>query len=202
MPRRRVTLPIVRVAAIDVVDRDGFDALTPTTVAAELDVSASTLYTHIEGLDGLKYLVAVAATTNLAVAVRNAAIGTSGQAALAAMASAYRDFALDHPGQFTSTLLPPLFEDDELAAANADLLDVFGLVYRAIGLDDDESDLAARATRSAIHGFLALGHITTARTDDDAEYLYLLAALQRGLLHGYPDAGGTATAEVPIRFRS
>ncbi len=70
-------------AAIDVADRDGFDALALTSVADELDVSASTLYTHIDGLDGLKSLVAVAATRKLTETVRKCAIGTSGASSTA-----------------------------------------------------------------------------------------------------------------------
>lgn len=190
MPRTRVTRAALTTAAVAVVEHSGFDALTLTAVADELGVAASTLYTHIEGLDGLKHLVAEAATRNLTGQVRNSAIGTSGPAALLAMGVAYRDFALDHPGQFASTLLPPRSENDRLADANADLLSVFVLVYRGAGLDDRESQLAARAMRSAIHGFLAIEHITASRTEHDVEYRYLLGALQRGLLQ--TDAGQPA----------
>ena len=115
----RVTLVALTSAAVEVADSAGFDALALTGVAAKLEVSASTLYTHTDGVDGLKYLVAVAATRNLTDTVRNAAIGAAGHDALTAMAIAYRQFALDHAGQFASTLLPPTVEDDELATANS-----------------------------------------------------------------------------------
>ncbi|MDH3293071.1 MAG: WHG domain-containing protein [Acidimicrobiia bacterium] len=177
-------------AAIDVADRDGFEAVALTGVAAELDVAASTLYTHIDGLDGLKYLVAVAATRKLTEAVRKCAIGTSGLDALTAMALAYRGFALEHPGQFASTLVAPRSENDELATANRTLLEVFELVYLASGLNDHEAPLAARAIRSSIHGFLALEQITDSPGVHDAEYRYLIDALQRGLLHSRADIAG------------
>lgn len=177
-------------AAIDVVDRDGFEALALTSVAVELEVAASTLYTHTDGLEGLKYLVAVAATGNLTEEVRNCAIGTSGIDALTAMAIAYRAFALDHPGQFASTLVTPRSENDELATANKTLLEVFELVYLATGLDAHEAPLAARAMRSSIHGFLALEQVTDPPSEHDAEYRYLLDALQRGLLRSHADIAG------------
>ena len=60
MPKKRVTLAALTAAAIVVADRDGFEALTLNGVAGELDAAASTLYTHTDGLDGLKTLVAVA----------------------------------------------------------------------------------------------------------------------------------------------
>lgn len=183
MRKKRVTLAALTAAAIVVADHEGFETLTLNGVAAELDVAASTLYSHTDGLDGLKTLVAVAGTQNLTESVRNSAIGTSGLHALTAMATAYRTFALDHPGQFASTLLPPQSDLDELATANATLIDVFVLVYRAIGLEDHEAQLAARAMRSAIHGFLALERTMDSPSDHDAEYRFLLDALQRGLLN-------------------
>ena len=182
MAKKRVTAVALTAAAIDVADSHGFDALALTGVAAQLGVSPSTLYSHTDGLDGLKYLVAVAATRNLTDAVRNAAIGTSGPDALTAMAVAYRQFALGHPGQFESTLLPPTMVDDDLDTANEALHAVFVLVYQAMGLDEAEARRAARATRSAIHGFLGLERTMSAASDHDADYLYLLHALQRGLL--------------------
>jgi AcrR family transcriptional regulator len=190
VPKKRVNVEAMTSAAIDVADRDGFEALALTSVAAELDVAASTLYTHTDGVDGLKYLVAVAATRNLTEAVRKCAIGTSGLDALTAMAIAYRAFALDHPGQFASTLVAPQSENDELAAANKTLLEVFELVYLAIGLDGHEAPLAARAMRSSIHGFLALEKTTGPLSEHDAEYRYLLDALQRGLLHSHANIAG------------
>lgn len=182
MPRVRIDLRRLTVEALTVVDRDGLDALTLSAVASALDVGPSALYTHVDGLDGLRCLVAAAATRNLATEVRTAAIGTAGDRALTAMGVAYREFALGHPGQFASTLLPPQTDDDELAVADADLTDVFVLVYGGMGLTPDASRLAARSTRSAIHGFLALEHTTGTTPAHEAEYHHLLETLQRGLV--------------------
>jgi len=181
MRRPALSPSTVTDAAMDIVNRDGFDALTVSAVAGELGVGPSRLYTHIDGLDGLRYLVATAATRNLTTRVRNAAIGTAGHSALAAIGAAYRAFANDNPGQFASTLLPPRGDDDDLAAANGELLDVFIRVYTAMGLSPDRSHLAARSTRSAIHGFLALEHNSGTTPGHEAEYDHLLATLQRGL---------------------
>lgn len=181
MTRPRLSVDHVTHVAIDVVDRDGFDALTLTNVADRLDVGPSALYSHVDGLEGLLYLVAVAATQNLTRQVRDAAVGTAGDHALEAMGAAYRSFAQEHPGQFASTLLPPRSEEDELAAANEALVDVFALVYSAMGLTEAGSGLAARSTRSAIHGFLALEHNAGTTIAHDAEYDHLILTLQRGL---------------------
>jgi AcrR family transcriptional regulator len=181
MPKQRITTRQITDEAIALVDADGFEALTLSNVAAGLSVGPSALYTHLDGLDGLRYLVAVAATDNLADAVRTAAIGTAGGEALSAMGLAYRNFANEHPGQFASTLRPPPSDTDDLDRANQSLVDVFALVYGAMGLTPDASNLAARSTRSAIHGFLALEHISGTGPAHAAEYEHLLSTLQRGL---------------------
>lgn len=181
MPRQRLDRITIEHSAIALVDRAGFEALTLSGVAGDLGVGPSALYTHVDGLEGLRYLVAVAATGNLTHKVREAAIGTGGGAALHSMGKAYRGFASAHPGQFASTLLPPRTDDDDLASANADLVDVFRLVFAAGGLGPDDAHLAARSTRSAIHGFLALEHNTGTGPTHDAEYDHLLASLERAM---------------------
>lgn len=181
MTRHRLSLTLVTDEAIALVDREGFDSLSLSSVADALGVGPSALYTHVDGLDGLRYLVAVTATQNLTDDVRTAAIGTAGGSALAAMGEAYRDFAHDHPGQFASTLLPPRSDADDLALANRSLVEVFALVYAAMGLPRDRCGLAARSTRSAIHGFLALEHTIGQSSSGDSEYAHLLETIRKGL---------------------
>lgn len=181
MRKPPLTLSAITDAAIDIVDREGFEALSLSSVADELGLGPSRLYTHIDGLDGLRYLVATTATNNLTTQVRNAAIGIGGDHALTAIGRAYRSFANEHPGQFASTLLPPSGEHDDLTAANQELLEVFVFVYNAMGLSPADSHLAARSTRSALHGFLALEHNSGTSNNHEAEYHHLLATLQHGL---------------------
>jgi hypothetical protein len=128
----------------------------------------------------------VQATANLANEIRNAAVGVAGDGALQAIGTAYRNFAHTNSGQFASTFLPPTFDNDDLADANRSLLDVFVLVYRAMGLTPDESHLAARSTRSAILGFCALELASGTTPDDDDEYRHLLETLRRGLQPNQP----------------
>lgn len=184
MARVRLSVLGITRSAIAVVDRSGFDGLSLTAVATDLEVGPSALYSHIEGLEGLRCLVATAATRNLTEAVRDAALGTAGAEALTSMGLAYRRFFLERPGQFATILRAPAEGDAELASANAALLSVFVLVFRAMGLDENEARLAARSTRSALHGFLVLEHHSGTHDAHDAEYRYLLETLQRGLVGG------------------
>lgn len=179
------------------VDGDGFDALNLSAVAEDLGVGPSALYTHIDGLSGLRYLVAVQSTTNLANEIRDAAVGVAGDGALEAIGTAYRRFAHTNSGQFASTFLPPLSDNDDLANANRSLLNVFALVYRAMGLTPDQSHLAARSTRSAIHGFCALELASGTTPDHDAEYRHLIQTLRRGLRPDPPTTETTTETRRP-----
>ncbi|CAN5727686.1 TetR-like C-terminal domain-containing protein [soil metagenome] len=181
MSRPSLSTARVTDAAVIVVDRHGFAALNVSVVAGELGVKPSALYNHVDGAVGLHYLIAVRSTVNLAHDVREAAIGVGGDRALDAIGTAYRRFAHTKPGQFAYTFLPPVTADDELARANGSVVGVFVLVYRAMGLKDSESDLAARSTRSAIHGFCALEQAAGPATRQDAEYRHLLDTLRRGI---------------------
>ncbi len=180
-PTPRLSNESVLKSAMGIVEAKGYDALSVSAVANDLSVAPSALYTYCDNLDGLRNLVAVEATKNLTTKLRNVAIGAAGDKALQSMGTAYRDFALNHPSQFASTLRPPAANNQDLASANASLLEVFTLVYLAMGLSADLSHLSARSTRSALHGFLALEHSTGTSDTHAGEYQHLIDTLQRGL---------------------
>ncbi len=184
MANQKISLNGLTTTSLALVDSEGFDALNLSAVAGQLNVGPSALYTHVDGLSGLRYLVAVASTLSLTDTVRDAAIGVAGRDALRAMGNAYRSFAQEHPGRFASTLLPPPADDSRLASANESLLSVFTMVYGAMGLPPDSDRMAARCCRSAIHGFLALEHSTGTTPAHDAEFDHLLGALANGLAPG------------------
>jgi AcrR family transcriptional regulator len=156
VPRIRLDLRVVIVSAMEVVDRNGFEGLSLSAVAHGLGVGPSALYSHVDGLDGLRALVA-------SEVVRNAAIGTSGDDALRAVAEAYRGYAVEFPGRFTATSRVTSV-DSEGGAAHEELDGVFRLVYLARGVSERAARAAGRNARGAIHGFLVLD-----RAGDDAQ---------------------------------
>lgn len=190
MARQRLSEDLVIACAGRLADASGFGAVTLSSVAAELGVATSALYNHCAGLDGLHHQLAVAATNELAQMLRTAAIGTGGDRALAAMAAAYRGFALEHPGRFAATLRPPAVDDPRLHEANRSIIDTFALVYAAMGFDPQACEQAAQSTRSALHGFLALEHTSGQRAtpsdgddqESDENFDHLVSMLQRALL--------------------
>lgn len=180
MARQRLNADLVIACAGRLADSDGFGSLTLSSVASELGVATSALYNHCAGLDGLHHQLAVAATNELVEKLRTAAIGTEGDRALAAMASAYRGFAQDHPGQFAATLRPPMIDEPSLREANRSVIETFALVYAAMGFEPEACACAAQSTRSALHGFLALEHSSGEATGDQG-FEHLVEMLRRGL---------------------
>lgn len=184
MARPRIRHGDVVDTAIDLVDRESLDSLSLAAVANVLGVRSSALYTYVDGLDALRFAVAVQAMINLTETVRDAALGHAGDNALSAVAYSYRGFAFDHPGQYASTLLPPHRPNDELVLATADLLKVFSRIISAgWGYQGDDAVYAARTARSAIHGFVALeaGQAFTSPADGNASFKHLVHTVIVGL---------------------
>ncbi len=175
--RPRLSQTVVVSAAIEIVDRHGYEALTLSEVAAALGVGPSALYSHVDGLDGLRQVVAAESVRRLTGVVRDAAIGTAGDDALHAVACAYRDHVHRHPGRFAATVRAAA---EGLDGADDELQGVFVLLHRARGVDEGTEVAAARSVRSAIHGFLVLEH-SAGRRHPDGEFTYLVDTLCRGL---------------------
>jgi AcrR family transcriptional regulator len=167
--------------AITLIDRAGFEALSLSTVADALGVRPSALYSHVDGLDQLRDQIAVSSTRHLTAAVGSAAMGVAGTHALDAIGHAYRGFAHDYPGQYGSILRTAADDNVDLVAATEELHDVFTRVFLGAGFNSADADLAAGSTRSAIHGFVALEHVSGTNSSHDERYEHLLRALHRGL---------------------
>jgi hypothetical protein len=69
---------------------------------------------------------------------------------------------------------------DHLSLANAELLDVFRLVYQGVGLDSEQSARAARCTRTAIHGFVTLEIATGSSDEHELHFQELIDAVCSG----------------------
>lgn len=183
MPKQRVNLDEVTMTALMLIDRESLDALTLSSVAAELGIRPSALYTYFDSLDALRHAVAVQATVNLADDLRDAAVGQSGDEAILAMAHTYRHFANKHPGQYAATLNPPKQPGDAMANATDGLTDVFARVLANYGHKGEDAVHAARMARSAIHGFVALeaGQGFHDPTSKDSSFDHLVAQVIQGL---------------------
>jgi AcrR family transcriptional regulator len=183
MPRMGLDAERVVDTAARVADAEGLPAVTLARVAADLGVRAPSLYNHVDGRDGLLRAVALRGVRELGAVLRDAAVGRSGPDALAAAARAYRAYAQAHPGCYAATVAAPSGDDPVYQAAVGETLEVVLAVLRGWELAGDDVVHAARAFRSAVHGFVvieAAGGFGIP-VDLDASFERLVATLAAGL---------------------
>ena len=189
MPRAGLTTAIVVREAADLADEIGYDALTLTAVATRLNVAVPSLYKHVGSLDDLRRSVALVAVEELGTAMRAALLerrarqhGPDGD--LPAVASAYRRYALDHPGRYAATVRAAPADDPELRAAGDATVRVVVDVLEVRGLRGDDRIHAARSLRAALHGFASLetGGGFGLPQDVDRSFAWMVEHFEVGLL--------------------
>jgi AcrR family transcriptional regulator len=180
MPRAGLDAERVVRAAAELADADGLESVSLATLARRLGIRAPSLYAHVDGLADLRARLAARGARELADALGSAAAGRAGGDALLAIAEAYRAYALAHPGTYQALQRAPDVNRQEAGAA---VVEVVLAVLRGYGLSGDASIHAARAIRSALHGFVLLeageGFGLSLGLDDS--YRALVAILNRGL---------------------
>jgi AcrR family transcriptional regulator len=155
MPRAGLTPDIVGAEAARLADEVGLDRLTLAAIAERFGVAVPSLYKHVDGLEGVQRELAARAVHELGSALKTAIDSSDGDD-LARLAAAYRAYARSHPGRYAATLRAPKPGDVEhIAASESTLSIVFGVLAR-YGLTGDAAVDAARALRSALHGFVSL----------------------------------------------
>ncbi len=186
MPRAGLDTERVVEAAAEIADAEGLEAVTLARVAGGLGVRAPSLYNHVDGRAGLVRALALRGVRELTAALRDAAVGRSGADALGAAARAYRGYASAHPGLYAAGVAAPAPGDAEHEAAAGEAVDVVYAVLRGWQLQGDDAVHAARAFRSALHGFVLLegdGGFGIP-VDVDTSFERLVATLAGGLATG------------------
>ena len=151
--RRPIDREQVISAASQLSDAEGLDKLTLTRVAGMLGVRQPALYRHVGGFDDLLRSLSLRGREILAQRLTDAAVGLSGDDAVAAVGHAWRKMVRDHPGIYAATDRYPCAGDSELEAAVERVLAVLGQALRGYDLSEVDRVHAARALRSAFHGF-------------------------------------------------
>jgi AcrR family transcriptional regulator len=183
MGRAGLDTDAVVVAAAQLADADGLEAVTLARLAGILGIRSPSLYAHVDGLDDLRRRLATRGTRELGAELQRAVAGRSRGDALSAMADAYRAYARAHPGTYAALQRAPPRGDSEGAGAAAGVVEVVLAVLRGYGLEDDDAIHAARIVRAALHGFVTLetgdGFGIPLALDDS--YARLVDVLDRGL---------------------
>lgn len=152
-----ITLEDVVEAAASIADRDGLEAATLTAVAGELGIKTPSLYNHVQGLSGMRRLLAIRGSQLLLETFEEAIGDLEGAEALRSIAHADRQFARDHRGLYDSFLPAPKSDEDaELYEAMAEPVFLVAHVLMDMGVPQSEAFHLIRALRALLHGFLDL----------------------------------------------
>jgi AcrR family transcriptional regulator len=171
---------VVRVAA-ELADELGFGRLTLATLAKRLGIALPSLYTHIRSLEHLRQQVSLLASEEIGQELGAAIQGRSHVEALAAIAEAYRAYALRFPGRYAASQLAPDLSDERHAAAIARIVHAIYATLRGYGLEEPEITDAVRMLRSSLHGFVSLEQVGGFALPQslDGSFQSLVAALDR-----------------------
>jgi AcrR family transcriptional regulator len=159
---------LIRIAA-DVADRDGWINLTMSSVAKEVDRHVTSLYGHVDGLDGLRHEVQLLAFDELADALWRAALGRTRDDALISLMDVYRGYMLAHPGRSEALQSATDLDDPDVVERGGRVVEPFYATLQSYGLDEVAAVHAQRALSAAIRGFglsEALGRYGATRDAD------------------------------------
>jgi AcrR family transcriptional regulator len=169
VPRAGLDLAAVIAAGAALADEVGFPGLTMGLLAERLGVRTPSLYKHVESLEAVQRGIGLQATRDIGAVLARAAVGRSGPDAVRAIADAYRQWVLAHPGRYAATVPAPGPEDEEYLAVGDEAVQI---------LFD-----AVRALRTIIHGFVGLeiGGAFQMQRDPTDSYRFLVETLITGL---------------------
>ncbi|MDG4798145.1 TetR/AcrR family transcriptional regulator [Micromonospora sp. WMMD1082] len=170
-------------AAAELADRDGFEAVTMSSVARHVDVKPASLYEHVQHhaalLDGVHQL----ALGQLAATIADAIAGLSGDAALRGFADAHRTYASRRPGMWSALQHPAAVETARSPEAER-VASLTIAVLRGYQIPRSGVVHAARLVAATLNGFLALtrtGAFAHRPEPPDESWSAALDALDRAL---------------------
>lgn len=158
MDRAPLTAAAVIADAAALADEAGFAAVTLSAIARRLGVQTPSLYSHVRDRDALLDGVTALALAELAGRISAGIAGHGGRPALVGYATAYREYALEHPGRWQS--MQRRAGDIVVGSAAArDVVALTGAVLRGYAIAQDEHVHAVRLLGSTINGFLAIERV-------------------------------------------
>lgn len=172
-------------AAVQLVEEEGLPALSLQELARRLEVRTASLYNHIEGIGAVRQYITLFSSHELEAAIRDAAVGRSREAALEAVAVAYRDFAQRHPHLYAAYIDSAKWEDAEVTHSRRSVEWVLNQVLTPQA-DTSETLYFNRGFRSLLHGFICLeaaGFFQLGKRDESFRYVvraYMAALPQNG----------------------
>ena len=159
-------------AALNFLDREGWDALTINALATQLGTKGPSLYNHVDSLEDLRRTVRMRVIGDIIGMLNTVGDGRTRDDAVVSMASAYRSYAHHHPGRYSAFTRMPLGGDDpEYTEATRAAAGPVIAVLSSYGLDGENGFYAALEFWSALHGFVLL-EMTGVMDDVDTDSIF------------------------------
>ncbi|MGG1616279.1 TetR/AcrR family transcriptional regulator [Paenibacillus sp. NRS-1782] len=156
-PRNGVKLQDILQAAEDIANERGMGDVTLTTLAQKLHIRPPSLYNHVDGLNGLRQVLALHSLGQLEEALVSAAVGRAGDDALTAMGKAYMRYARERPGLYEAMLYATDRNNPEMRQAADRVAElVISVLSSGYGFKEEDCVHATRGFRSLLHGFASL----------------------------------------------
>lgn len=176
-------------AALNFLDREGWDGLTINALAGQLGTKGPSLYNHVDSLEDLRRTVRMRVIDDILQMLSTVGAGRTRDDAVIAMASAYRSYAHHHPGRYSAFTRMPLGGDDPefTSASHAAAAPVIS-VLASYGLDGEDAFHGALEFWAALHGFVLLEMTgvmdsSVVKVDTDAVFTDMVRRLATGMAH-------------------
>lgn len=156
MSRKGLDQHTVLLAAMEMADEHGLEAVTLAALAKKLGIRTPSLYNHIDGMQGLRSRLSLFGLQKMYEVLTRAAVGKSKDDAIRGMATAYVSFAREHPGLYEATQRSVYWQEEEVHHASQQIVDLFVQVLQAYDLERELAIHLIRGLRSLLHGFASL----------------------------------------------
>ncbi|AFL99975.1 MULTISPECIES: TetR/AcrR family transcriptional regulator [Desulfitobacterium] len=143
-------------AAVKIADEKGLNNVTLKELASQLKIKTPSLYTYVDGAQGLNSMLAIYGLNCLRSEMAEAAIGLSGKDAVHAIGKAYVNFARNHPGLYEATQWVDKWQSEKAAQISDDILSLVAKVMSAFPQSKTDITHIIRMFRCVLHGFASL----------------------------------------------
>lgn len=155
MPRMGLNKQIIVSAAIELIEQDGFENFSMRGLASKLNVKTASLYNHVDNMDDIMVEVGRYAITALNQTEFTAIEGLKKDAAIFALAMAYRDFAKERPEMYKVVMSLHKSQSAEVEKTAKPITAPFMQALSGFPLNEEQKMHWQRVLRSILHGFLA-----------------------------------------------
>ncbi|MEV0789106.1 TetR/AcrR family transcriptional regulator [Kribbella sp. NPDC050459] len=151
--------------ARELAESVGWGAVTTRRLAEAVDYSQPVLYGHFKNMDAIADAVALQGVEELMTVLRDARTSTPDPTAgLRALATAYLEYASDHPAVYEAIFVRPTGLTFASTDSPALLKAAFGEIQDAVApFAGDDPETLTEVFWSALHGQATLAHVSRLR---------------------------------------